>query len=252
MTAPGPGNNNSRTYGRNSIATNHVDTINMYPGGRRRLPLLLVLAVLAFLLALGDFVWCLWRRPGGDWGPYAWFLALAVLALLTAIGAIAGSVPAEGSAGRPGAKLAAWLTIGSVVLTGGTAFTFRYTVDHRDIPVGVVIEGQQPLGGGGNMVLLLVVPQQPPGDRREGLRLSFDLGEDDAGGPACAHKSRVVVTALTSGVEPHEAAGLPAKARADFHVGKGWDSGLRFHYELRDVEAGCLVRLQKVSGTLHD
>lgn len=251
MTAPGP-SNNSRTYGDGSVATNSVDTINVYPGRWGRLPLLFVLAVLAFLLALGDLAWCLWKRPGGGWGPYTGFLVFAGAALLAAVGAIAGSVPVEGRVGRLGAKLVVWLAAGSLVFTTGSMFTFRYTVDHRDIPVGVVIEGQQPLGGGGNRVLLLVVPQQSPDDRRERLRLTFDLGEDDAAGPACAHKSRVVVTAMTSGVEPHEAAGLPAKARADFHVGKGWDSGLRFQYELRDAEPGCLVRLQKVSGTLHD
>ncbi|WP_372409854.1 hypothetical protein [Streptomyces luteireticuli] len=251
MMAPEPGHN-VETRGPHSVAGGHIGQIFMNPGGRGRLPPPLVLAILALLLVLGAFGWCLWRRPSGDWGPYVGFLVFAGLALLTAIGATAGSVPAEGGAGPLGAKPAVWLALGSVVLTVGSMLTFRYALDHRDIPVGAVIEGKQPLVIGENTVLLLVVPQRPPDDRREGLRLSFDLSEDDASEPACAYKSRVLVTAMTSGVEPREAAGLPAKARTDFHVGTEWDGGLRFRYELREAAAGCRMRLQKVSGTLHD
>ncbi|WP_330240008.1 hypothetical protein [Streptomyces sp. NBC_00525] len=189
-----------------------------------------------------------WNWPGGPRKQYTAFFVFLILAFLTAVIHIGTSRP-QGRGFRYRART--WLLIASLVLSLVSWWSFQNVVRNGEVPATIRVTGEQPLTGEPGSALTLTLPQPDHADRRDRLRLTLEIGEDDPDAPACSHKTHVLLTAVTQGVTPRRSR-LPARSTTDFALGDLADrSGTSFELQVRTVE-GCTLRLVDWRAVLHN
>lgn len=203
--------------------------------------------------------YAVWNWPGGSRGQYAVFFVFLLLAFLAAVAHIGIRAPERARTGgahpapRDGARalLPDLLLIASLVFSLIGWWSFQNVVRGGEVTTAIQVRGKQPLTDAPGSVLTLTMPQPDRADRRDRLRLTLEIGEDDPDAPACSHKTRVVLTALTEGVTPRQS-DLPARSTTDFALGDLADrAGASFELRVRTDE-GCTLRLVDRQGVMHN
>ncbi|MGW2588691.1 hypothetical protein ACWCXC_00245 [Streptomyces sp. NPDC001515] len=215
---------------------------------------------LFLVLSVALAAYAVWNWPGGSRGQYAVFFVFLLLAFLAAVAHIGIRAPERGRAGagaRPaspeGARplLPDLLLIASLVFSLVSWWSFQNVVRGGEVTTAIQVRGEQPLTGAPGSVLTLTMPQPDRADRRDRLRLTLEIGEDDPAAPACSHKTRVLLTAVTEGVTPRHS-DLPARSTTDFALGDLADrAGASFELRVRTDE-GCTLRLVDRQGVMHN
>ncbi|MYY06084.1 MULTISPECIES: hypothetical protein [unclassified Streptomyces] len=252
-----PGDNggiSSRSYGRDSTVIGRADTLFQVFIQRASFVTGWLFLVLAVVLT----GYAVWNWPGGSRKQYVVFFVFLVLAFLAAVAHIGVRRPERGRAGGVGRgagsarpRLPDLLLIASLVFSLISWWSFQNVVRNGEVATVIQVTGKQPLTGASGSVLTLTMPQPERADRRDRLRLTLEVGEDDPSAPACSHKTRVQLTAVTQGVSPRRS-DLPARSTTDFALGDlAARSGTSFELRVRTVE-GCTLRLLDWQAVLHN
>lgn len=244
----------SRSYGRDSTVIGRADTLLQVFIQRASF----VTGWLFLVLAVALTGYAVWNWPGGSRKQYVVFFVFLVLAFLAAVAHIGVRRPERGRAGGVGRgagsarpRLPDLLLIASLVFSLISWWSFQNVVRNGEVPATIQMRGTQPLTDAPGSVLTLTLVRPDPADRRDRLRLALEIGEDDPSAPACTHKTRVMLTAVTEGVTPRRS-NLPARSTTDFALGDlAGRTGATFDVRVRTDE-GCTLRLVDWQGVLHN
>ncbi len=212
---------------------------------------------LFLVLAVALAGYAIWNWPGGSRGQYVAFFAFLLLAFLASVIHItlrrpergrASGAQERGSKDGSGLRLPDLLLVASLVFSLISWWAFEDVARTGEVGATIQVRGTQPLTGAPDSVLTLTLAAPDRADRRDRLRLTLEIGEDDPDAPACSHKTRVLLTALTDGVTPRRS-DLPARSITDFDLADR--AGVTFELRVRTAE-GCTLRLVDRQGVLHD
>ncbi|MEU2251448.1 hypothetical protein [Streptomyces sp. NPDC019224] len=250
----GPGGPSNQSIGHNNTVVGRADTL--FQIFFQRASFVTGWLFLVLTVALAGYAG--WNWPGGSRKQYVVFFAFLLLAFLAAVAHIAVRGPERGriaGAGRgsPDARprLPDLLLVASLVFALISWWSFQNVVRNGEVATVIEVTGEQPLTEAPGSVLTLTLPQPDRADRRDRLRLTLEIGENDPDAPACSHKTRVILTALTEGVTPHRS-DLPARSTTDFALGDlAGPAGAVFELRVRTDE-GCTLRLADWQGVLHN
>ncbi|TRV74291.1 hypothetical protein FKN01_25200 [Streptomyces sp. 130] len=253
-----PGGVSSQSYGDNNTVVARAETLLQIFIQRASFVTGWLFLVLAAVLA--GYAGLNW--PGGSRKQYVVFFVFLLLAFLASVAHIglrrpesarttAPRGPARGTGAGPGLRLPDLLLIVSLVCSLTSWWAFQNVVRNGEVAATFHVHGTQPLTGAPGSVLTLTQTQPDRADRRDRLRLALEIGEDDPAAPACSHKTRVEVTAVTEGVTPRRT-DLPARSTTDFTLGDlAGRTGATFEIRVRTDE-GCTLRLVDWQGVLHN
>lgn len=223
---------------------------------------------LFLVLAVALAGYAVWNWPGGSRKQYVLFFTFLLLAFLASVVHISLRRPERGRTAGPqaqaqgqgqgqrrkdgsGLRLPDLLLVASLVFSLISWWAFEDVVRTGEVAATVQVRGAQPLTGALGSALTLTLVQPDRGDRRDRLRLTLEIGEDDPDAPACSHKTRVLLTAVTEGVTPRRS-DLPARSTTDFDLGDlAGRTGAAFELRVRTDE-GCTLRLVDWQGVLHN
>ncbi|MGW6202387.1 hypothetical protein ACWF9B_01845 [Streptomyces sp. NPDC055089] len=254
---PGGGREvSSQSFGANNTVVGKADTLLQIFIQRASF----MTGWLFLLLAAGLTGYAAWNWPGGSRNQYVVFFAFLLLAFLASVVHIGLRRPDRGTAtgaqgrggrDRSGLRLPDLLLVASLVCALTSWWAFQDVVRTGEVAATFHVSGAQPLTGAPGSVLTLTMAEPDRADRRDRLRLTLEIGEDDPDAPACSHKTRVLLTAVTDSVTPRRTE-LPARSTTDFGLGDLADwAGVTFELRVRTAE-GCTLRLVDRQGVLHN
>ncbi|WP_406453161.1 hypothetical protein OG782_20950 [Streptomyces sp. NBC_00876] len=261
MTSPGNwghGDPSLKSQGDNNNIIGNAGTFNQFQILIRRASFVTgwLFLILSVLLA----GYATWKWPGGSRNQYVGFFAFLLLAFLASVVHISlrradrsGATGTGGPAGRKGSglRLPDLLLIVSLVCALISWWSFQNVVRNGEVDVLVRTQGAQALTNEPDSALVLTVAPSKAADRRGRLRLTLELGEYDAGAPACSHRTRVRLTALSESVTPL-VSDLPARSTTDFDLGGLMQpNGVTFELKVQTPQ-GCTLRLVNKQATLHN
>ncbi|MFJ7628300.1 hypothetical protein ACIQZN_17570 [Streptomyces sp. NPDC097595] len=250
----------AHSTGDNNLVVGRVNTLSQIFYERATFAMGWVFLVLA--AALAGYAVVNW--PGGSRKQYVGFFAFLLLAAVAAVCHVGVRKPDSGHSGgvgpharrqefRNGARprLPDLLLIAALVFSLLSWWSFENVVRNGEVTATFDVHGSRPLTGAPDSVLTMKLVKPDRADLRDRLRLTLRIGEDDPDAPACSHKTRVDLTAVTAGVTPHEA-DLPARSTTDFALGDlTGRTGAVFEIRVRTDE-GCALRLVGWQGILHN
>ncbi|MFJ2090289.1 hypothetical protein ACIOEW_13585 [Streptomyces sp. NPDC087901] len=252
----GRGEVSNQSFGANNTVVGRADTLLQIFIQRASF----VTGWLFLVLAVALAGYAIWNWPGGSRSQYVAFFAFLLLAFLASVVHISLRRPDRGGTPGPqgqgakdgsGLRLPDLLLVASLVCALISWWAFQDVVRTGEVGATLRVRGAQPLTGAPDSVLTLTMAQPDRADRRDRLRLTLEIGEDDPDAPACSHKTRVLLTAVTDSVTPRRSE-LPARSTTDFALGDLADrAGVTFELRVRTAE-GCTLRLVDRQGVLHN
>lgn len=198
----------AHSTGDNNLVVGRVNTLSQIFYERATFAMGWAFLVLA--AALAGYAVANW--PGGSRKQYVGFFAFLLLAAVAAVCHIGVRKPDSGHSGgvgpharrqefRKGARprLPDLLLIAALVFSLLSWWSFENVVRNGEVTATFDVHGSRPLTGAPGSVLTMKLVKPDRADLRDRLRLTLRIGEDDPDAPACSHKTRVDLTAVTAG-----------------------------------------------------